>query len=65
VYFDASWDLLGYIGYWPSMAAKVIVFRGTDSSSWYNWAENMRAWRTGGYHHVGTSNSKISAATRI
>jgi hypothetical protein len=48
VHFDASWDLLGYIGYWPSMNAKVIVFRGTDSSSWYNWAENMRAWRTGG-----------------
>jgi predicted lipase len=28
------------------MNAKVVVFRGTDSSSWYNWAENMRAWRT-------------------
>eukprot|EP00882_Tetradesmus_deserticola_P002590 GHRQ01002755.1.p1 GENE.GHRQ01002755.1~~GHRQ01002755.1.p1 ORF type:complete len:377 (+),score=93.13 GHRQ01002755.1:172-1302(+) len=46
VHFDASWDLLGYAGYWPSMQAKVLVFRGTDSSSWYNWAENMRAWRT-------------------
>lgn len=22
------------------------MFRGTDSSSWYNWIENMRAWRT-------------------
>jgi hypothetical protein len=32
------------------MNAKVIVFRGTDSSSWYNWAENMRAWRTGGFN---------------
>eukprot|EP00879_Flechtneria_rotunda_P002634 GHRR01002836.1.p1 GENE.GHRR01002836.1~~GHRR01002836.1.p1 ORF type:complete len:374 (+),score=82.49 GHRR01002836.1:316-1437(+) len=46
VHFDAAWDLLGYIGYWPALNAKVIVFRGTDSSSWYNWAENMRAWRT-------------------
>jgi len=45
-YFDERWDLLGYIGYWPSMNAKVLVFRGTDSGSWYNWAENMRAWRT-------------------
>lgn len=46
VHFDESWDLLGYIGYWPALNAKVLVFRGTDSSSWYNWAENMRAWRT-------------------
>jgi Lipase (class 3) len=46
VHFDAAWDLLGYLGYWPAARAKVLVFRGTDSSSWYNWAENMRAWRT-------------------
>lgn len=46
VHFDESWDLLGYIGYWPALNAKVVAFRGTDSSSWYNWAENMRAWRT-------------------
>lgn len=46
VHFDQSWDLLGYIGYWPALNAKVLAFRGTDSSSWYNWAENMRAWRT-------------------
>jgi predicted lipase len=46
VHFDESWDLLGYVGYWPALNAKVLVFRGTDSSSWYNWAENMRAWRT-------------------
>lgn len=46
VHFDAEWDLLAYAGYWPALDAKVVVFRGTDSSSWYNWAENMRAWRT-------------------
>lgn len=46
VHFDESWDLMAYVGYWPAMSAKVVVFRGTDSSSWYNWAENMRAWRT-------------------
>lgn len=46
VHFDEAWDLLGYAGYWPAANAKVLVFRGTDSSSWYNWAENMRAWRT-------------------
>lgn len=46
VHFDEEWDLLAYTGYWPELGAKVVVFRGTDSSSWYNWAENMRAWRT-------------------
>lgn len=46
VHFDEAWDLLAYVGYWPATNAKVVVFRGTDSSSWYNWAENMRAWRT-------------------
>jgi hypothetical protein len=46
VHFDEQWDLLAYAGYWPEQGAKVVVFRGTDSSSWYNWAENMRAWRT-------------------
>jgi hypothetical protein len=45
VHFDASWDLLGLIGYWPSRRAIVVAFRGTDSGSLYNWAENMRAWR--------------------
>jgi hypothetical protein len=45
-HFDDAWDLMGYLGYWPEQDAKVLVFRGTDSSSWYNWAQNMRAWRT-------------------
>ena len=22
-----------------------VAFRGTDSHSWYNWAENMKYWR--------------------
>jgi hypothetical protein len=43
---DSAWDLSGYAGYLPSLGAKVLVFRGTDSSSWSNWVENMRAWRT-------------------
>ncbi|GBF94141.1 alpha beta-hydrolase [Raphidocelis subcapitata] len=46
VHFDAAWDLSGFAGYLPSLDAKVVVFRGTDSSSLTNWAENMRAWRT-------------------
>lgn len=45
VHFDAAWDLLGLIGYWPARKAIVVAFRGTDSGSLYNWAENMRAWR--------------------
>ena len=24
----------------------MVAFRGTDSHSWYNWAENMRFWRS-------------------
>ena len=44
--FDLGWDLFGYAGYSPALAAMVIAFRGTDSHSLYNWAENMRYWRT-------------------
>lgn len=25
---------------------QVVAFRGTDSHSWYNWAENMKFWRS-------------------
>jgi len=46
VVFDLGWDLFGYAGYSPALAAMVIAFRGTDSHSLYNWAENMRYWRT-------------------
>ena len=28
------------------VAPQVVAFRGTDSHSWYNWAENMRFWRS-------------------
>ncbi len=34
------------MGYHPGWQAIVLSFRGTDSSNWGNWAENMRAWRT-------------------
>lgn len=44
-HFDAAWDLSGYAGYLPALDAKVLVFRGTDSGSWANWVENMRAYR--------------------
>ena len=46
VVFDLGWDLFGYAGYSPALAAMVVAFRGTDSHSLYNWAENMRYWRT-------------------
>lgn len=45
-HFDPVWDLLAYLGYSPTLNANVIAFRGTDSSSWSNWVENMRYWRT-------------------
>ena len=30
----------------PPFIWQVVAFRGTDSHSWYNWAENMRFWRS-------------------
>ncbi len=44
--FDAQWDLAGYAGFSPHLDAMVVAFRGTDSHSYSNWAENMRYWRT-------------------
>jgi len=35
-HYDDAWDLSGYAGYLPLLGAKVLVFRGTDSSSWSN-----------------------------
>lgn len=46
VVYDPIWDVAGYVGYHPGWKAVVLSFRGTDSSNWGNWAENMRAWRT-------------------
>ncbi|KAG2423394.1 hypothetical protein HXX76_015359 [Chlamydomonas incerta] len=46
VVHDAVWDLVAYAGYYAPWRAIVLVFRGTDSSNWGQWAENMRAWRT-------------------
>jgi hypothetical protein len=43
---DEVWDLAAYAGYSHALAAPVLVFRGTDSRSVGNWAENMRYWRT-------------------
>ncbi|MEW5319665.1 MAG: hypothetical protein WDW38_010805 [Sanguina aurantia] len=43
---DSRWNLLAYIGYYSPLNAIVVAFRGTDSSSWGNWIENLRAWRT-------------------
>ncbi|KAK9811409.1 hypothetical protein WJX72_003479 [[Myrmecia] bisecta] len=44
--YDVTWDLFAYVGYSPALDAAMVVFRGTDSHSLYNWAENMRYWRT-------------------
>lgn len=44
--YDEGWDLFGYTGYSPVMNAVIVVFRGTDSHSIYNWAENMHYWKT-------------------
>ena len=44
--YDPGWDLFAYAGYSHALAAPVIAFRGTDSRSIGNWAENMRYWRS-------------------
>ncbi|GAB4818261.1 hypothetical protein N2152v2_005307 [Parachlorella kessleri] len=46
VVFDQLWNLMAYVGYSEPLNAIVVSFRGTDSHSLYNWAENMRTWRT-------------------
>ena len=44
--YDAGWDLFAFAGYSKALRAPVVAFRGTDSRSVYNWAENMRYWRS-------------------
>ena len=44
--YDEGWDLFGYTGYAPEMDAIIVAFKGTDSHSIYNWAENMHYWKT-------------------
>ena len=44
--YDEGWDLFGYTGYSPQMNAIIVAFKGTDSHSIYNWAENMHYWKT-------------------
>ncbi|GIL63807.1 hypothetical protein Vafri_17808 [Volvox africanus] len=46
IVYDSVWDLAAYAGYYSPWDAVVLSFRGTDSSNWGQWAENMRAWRT-------------------
>jgi hypothetical protein len=40
--FDAAWDVLGYMGYLPSLDAIVVAFRGTDSGNLGNWMNNLK-----------------------
>jgi len=48
--FDEAWDLQAYSGWMASPLTgrreMVIGFRGTDSHSVYNWAENLHATKT-------------------
>jgi len=44
--YDAGWDLFAFAGYSRALGAPVVAFKGTDSRSVYNWAENMRYWRS-------------------
>ena len=44
--YDAGWDLFAFAGYSKVLKAPVVAFKGTDSRSVYNWAENMRYWRS-------------------
>eukprot|EP00210_Caulerpa_lentillifera_P004354 g4152.t1 len=40
---DEDWDVHCIVGYYPPWDARVIAFRGTDSSHIRNWIENLRA----------------------
>ena len=44
--YDAGWDLFAFAGYSKALRSPVVAFKGTDSRSVYNWAENMRYWRS-------------------
>lgn len=44
--YDAGWDLFAFAGYSRVLRSPVVAFKGTDSRSIYNWAENMRYWRS-------------------
>jgi len=44
--YDEGWDLFAFAGFSKHLRAPVVAFRGTDSRSIYNWAENMRYWRS-------------------
>lgn len=44
--YDEGWDLFGYTGYSSLMGGIIVSFKGTDSHSIYNWAENMHYWKT-------------------
>lgn len=44
--YDEGWDLFGYTGYSTLMNGIIVSFKGTDSHSIYNWAENMHYWKT-------------------
>ena len=44
--YDAGWDLFAFAGFSKVLRAPVVAFKGTDSRSVYNWAENMRYWRS-------------------
>ncbi|CAG9461134.1 unnamed protein product [Pedinophyceae sp. YPF-701] len=43
---DANNDLLAYTGYSPDLDSFLVVFRGTDAGSLYNWMENIKYART-------------------
>ena len=46
VVYDKGWDLFAFAGYSKVLRSPVVAFKGTDSRSVYNWAENMRYWRS-------------------
>jgi len=39
---DLTWDVTGYVGYYPPWNAKMVVFRGTNGHDLKNWIENLK-----------------------
>uniref|UniRef100_A0A7S0VBB5 Fungal lipase-type domain-containing protein n=1 Tax=Polytomella parva TaxID=51329 RepID=A0A7S0VBB5_9CHLO len=55
VFWDEIWDLGAFLGYDAASNSIITSFRGTDSSNWSNWVENMKSWRTNQMYPVDNS----------
>lgn len=65
VVFDQAWDVLAYVGYEPTLKSVVVVFRGTDSSNWSNWINNLKTWRANQMYPIPEAPKALVHAGKI